>query len=305
MRVAIIGGTGQVGLAAATCLANMNVETFILSRKNPPDLPAGIIWLPTDITDRESIDGRLQQVRPQRVANLAALLQFACNKHPRAAMDVNVMGALNILDACCRSNVDRLVFGSSIAVYGERSTLMREEDAIPPHSNLYALSKLMGEALGSRYQDMYGLRSLALRYSGIFGGLEAATPGMSQVRSDILKTASGKDITITAASGNELIHLTHVMDAAEATCSALLSPNPVHSIYNVAGPAENYISLRDYHGAIRAIRPRCGNVQWTGKAKSAGPVDTTRMIEDLKFVPRRTFADHVADLISHEVPLMS
>lgn len=301
MRVAIIGGTGQIGLATAECLASMGVETCIVSRRAPDAVPAHVQWLEADVANGESVYACLRQFAPQSIINFAAVLQFACDQTPRAAIDVNIEGALNVLEACRRLNVKRLIFGSSIAVYGERSTLMREDDPIPADANLYALTKLIGERLGEQYRKKCGFEFLALRYSGIFGGVEAATHGMSQVRSKILKTASGEDVVIREASGEELIHLTHVSDAAEATCRALFEPTPSHSIYNVAGPSENYISLRDLHGVVRQAHPKCGDISWNGRAKSAGPVDTTRLSEDLKYFPRRKVGDHVAELISREM----
>lgn len=297
MRLVIVGGSGQLGLATAECVAGMDIETYILSRRAPVLESENVKWVGVDVGDREALLACFQKIRPNSVLNLAALLQFACSERPRSAIDVNVHGAINVLDACCLLDVERVIFGSSIAVYGERTSEMFEDDPIPADANLYALTKLLGERLGEQYHRLYGLKVLALRYSGIFGGREAATSGMSQVRSKILLTASGQDVVIDEASGDELIHLTDVSDAAEATCRALFEPAPHYSIYNVAGPKENYISLRDLHSAVRAHRPGCGSIKWMGKAKSAGLVNTDRLANDLKFIPRRKFSEQIARLI--------
>lgn len=286
MRVGIVGGTGQIGIATASHLVKMGVETFLISRSKPAISPHMVAWMPADIADEQSLVRALKEIGPQRVVNLAALLQFACDEDPSAAVRVNVGGALNVLEACRQCAVDRIIFGSSIAVYGERSDRMSEDDAIPADLSLYGSTKLMGEALGKRYEINHGLRFLALRYSGVFGGQEAATSGMSAVRSKIQQSASGVDVLIHGASGSESIHLTHVVDAAEATCVALLSPNPKYSTYNVAGPNQNYMRLRDFHAALKAAVPGCGNVIWNGKARSAGPVDISRLQTDLNFSPR-------------------
>lgn len=288
MRVAIIGGTGQIGVATASLLRQRGVETILVSRTKPAATLTTSDWVMADITDESSVLSALKEARPQRVLDLAALLQFACEQDPAAAIHVNVGGTLNVLEACRKLSVDRIVFGSSIAVYGERSDRMHEDDARLDNPSLYGLTKLLGEALGTRYEMTHGMRFLALRYSGVFGGHEAATSGMSLVRSKILRSALGSDVSIHEASGGEFIHLTHIGDAAEATCAALLSRNPSHAVYNIAGPHQNYMRLRDFHALLRQAVPGCGDVIWTGKARQAGLVDTSRLRKDLKFSPRIT-----------------
>lgn len=286
MRVAIVGGTGQIGVATASHLTSLGIETFLVSRRRPTVFPAKCRWIATDIANAASVSAALKEIRPERVINLAALLQFSCDSDPVSAVRINIDGALNVLEACSSLAVDRLVFGSSIAVYGNRSDRMQEDDATPADISFYGQTKLLGEVLGRRYEVSRGLRFLALRYSGIFGGQEAATSGMSLVRSKIQMTASGANITIHEASGAETIHLTHVADAAEATCVALLSNNPAYSIYNVAGPPQNYMSLHDFYAALKAAVPGCGNIIWSGVARAAGPVDISRLKTDLNFSPR-------------------
>jgi succinate-semialdehyde dehydrogenase/glutarate-semialdehyde dehydrogenase len=166
--------------------------------------------------------------------------------------------------------------------------------------SLYGLTKRLGEALGQRFRDLDGLEFVALRYSGIIGPGEATSAGMAQVRQRILQCAAGHDVTIDGASGEERAHLTHVDDAADATCAALLGGCPPRAIYNVAGPAENYVSLRELHGLVREIEPRAGEALWSGRARSVGPVDTARIKHDLGWAPRVTLRDGLAQLLSRE-----
>lgn len=286
MRVAIVGGTGQIGMATALQLTGLGIEVFLISRRRPAACPTECNWRAADIADANSVLAAFKEIMPQRVLNLAASLQFACDKDPVSAIRINVDGALNVLETCSALAVDRVVFGSSIAVYGERSDRMHEDDATPSNIGLYGQTKLLGEVLGKRYEVSHGMRFIALRYSGVFGDQKAASSGMSLVRTKIQMTASGADITIHEASGTETIHLTHVTDAAEATCSALLNADPTYSIYNVAGPHQNFMSLSDFHATLKAAVPGCGNIIWAGNARSAGPVDTSRLRTDLNFSPK-------------------
>lgn len=283
MRVAILGGTGSIGLATAAVLVSAGAEVVLVSRNRPEHVPEGAAWQAGDIVDGIALQRLLAHIQPQRVAHLASLLQFSCDRDPVQAVRVNVDGTLNVLEACRTLGIQRVVFGSSIAVYGERHDMMRESDPLPANLNLYGLTKRIGEALGQRYRANHGIEFIALRYSAIFGPGEARSPGMARVRQELMHCALGQDVVIEGASGDERAHLTYVDDAGRATHLALTARSPARSIYNVAGPAGNYMSLRDLHAAACTVSGKSGRVSWTGRGPSAGPVDTSAFREDFGF----------------------
>ena len=229
--------------------------------------------------------GGTTAARPDVVVHLAAFLQYACEQDPAQAVKVNVDGTLNVLEACRRLGVRRMVFASSIAAYGERGDLMREDDPPGARTGLYGMTKRLGEMLGERYAALHGLEFVALRYAGVFGPGEVHSPGMALVRQQIKQCALGRDVVIEGATGEEHSHLTHADDAAEATCRAVLHPKPAHRIYNVGGPPQNWITLREFYSAVRALAPGAGNAIWQGRGKGSGPVDLSRLRDDLGFVP--------------------
>jgi nucleoside-diphosphate-sugar epimerase len=286
MRTAIIGGTGLIGAATTGLLSRHGIPVVVLSRRAPDfSLAASAQWLACDICDAAALGAAIARIRAESIIHLAAYLQFACEANPAEAVRVNVDGTLNVLEACRTHGVRRLVFGSSIAAYGERHDLMREND--PPSENigLYGMTKRLGEMLGERYAALYGIEFVALRYCGIFGPVAVGSAGMALVRQRIKETAHGRDVAVEGASGNERVHLTHAEDAAGATLQALEHPKPSYTVYNVAGPEGNYLSLKEFHAAVRAIVPEAGNVLWSGQGRNAGPIDTRRLREDLGFTP--------------------
>ena len=187
-----------------------------------------------------------------------------------------------------------MVFGGSIASYGERADLMREEDPPAPSTGLYGMTKRLGEMLGARYAALHGMTFVSLRYGGVFGPVEVKSAGMALVRQRIKETARGKDVVVEGASGRERFHLTHVSDAAGATLAALIHPKPVHQIYNVAGPDANYCSLEEMHSAVRRLAPGAGRALFSGQGKSSGPVDTGRLRTDLGFTPMTSLEEGLA-----------
>lgn len=299
MRVAILGGTGSIGSATAARLARQGVDVTIVSRSASGALPPGVEWVQADVTDRAGVRAALERARSDRVVHLAALLQFACERDPAEAGRVNVDGTVNVLEACRALGIERVVFGSSIAVYGERRDLMRESDELPADPTVYGLTKQLAESWGERYRMRHGVHFIALRYSGIFGSGQPASAGMAQVRQRIFQCAHGKDVAIVGASGNERVHLTHVTDAAAATCAALLAPMvPPRVVYNVAGPADNHVSLRELHALVCELVPNAGRAMWSSQvARSAGPVDTTRISEDMGWRPAVSLRDGLRELL--------
>lgn len=286
MRVALIGGTGLIGTASAEALLAAGHAVTLISRR-PPEHPVGSAgWQTGDIGDAGAIRAALESARPDAVLHLAAYLQFACEQNPAEAVRVNVDGTLNVLEACRELRIPRLVFGGSIASYGERNDLMREDDPPVAATGLYGMTKRLGEMLGARYAALHGLTFVSLRYGGVFGPVEVKSAGMALVRQRIKETARGKDVVVEGASGRERSHLTHVIDAAGATAAALTHPRPAHQVYNVAGPETNYLSLEEMHAAVRRLAPHAGRALFMGQGKSSGPVDTRRLREDLGFEPK-------------------
>lgn len=295
MRILVVGGTGLIGRVSVERLCEMGADVTLISRRRPAPLPDGAKWLKCDILQYEQLEKIVRTVSPTAILHLAALLQSACDQDPSMATRVNVDGTLNVLEISRLLGIRRVVFGSSIAVYGQTQDLMREESWEFRATGLYGVTKLMGEALGARYQAEFGVKFIALRYSGVFGPEEphdrTQSAGMSLVRKQILQCAKGLDVTVNGAIGTERIHLTYVSDAAEATCLALLHPNPSYSVYNVGGPSENYVSLQDLYEAVRLLVPSAGSPLWSGSGKTAGPVDTSRIQTDLGFEPSVSLVD--------------
>lgn len=285
MRTVILGGTGSIGLATARALAMRGANVTVISRNRPDDLPAGVRWRCADVADAVGLHRALADTKPDSAIHLASVLQFACDADPVRAVQVNVNGTANLLESCRALDIQRVVFGSSIAVYGHRDSTMRETDPLPASVGLYGVTKRLAEALGERYQAIYGIDFVSLRYSGVFGPGEARTAGMAKVRQTILRCALGEDVLVDDASGEERIHLTHVNDAAEATLRVLTSSYRSHSTYNVAGPLENYVSLHELHRIVCELIPSAGKVVWAGRARSLGPVDITRLQTDFGFAP--------------------
>ena len=168
----ITGGAGYIGshVCKAVAAAGFLPVTY-------DNLSAGhhwaVRWGPLecgDLIDSGRLDEVMRQYRPVAVIHLAGLIISSESvTDPAQYYDNNVSGTLNLLSAMRRNAVDRIVFSSSAAVYGEpESTPMVESH--PRHPlNPYGTSKLMIEQVLQDYARAYGLHSVSLRYFNAAG----------------------------------------------------------------------------------------------------------------------------------------
>lgn len=300
MSVLVTGGTGLIGSQVVADLAAAGDAVVVMARNLPTanDARAGLSveYAIGDIRDAARVNDVMVQCKVDRVIHLAALLQVECEDDPDTAVTVNVDGTLNLLRAARDAGVRRFVFGSSIAVYGSGTCVFAEDTLPVTPVRLYGQTKRMGEYLGERYQALHGMEFVAMRYGGVFGpGGPVRRRGMSALRHALKQTMDGRSVRLDGASGGECFQYTYAKDAAAATILGLTHPAPPSPVYNVAGPLENYISLRAFHAAIREVAPEAGDAEFTGKSESGLRVSIQRLAEELGFVPKYSVVDGLRD----------
>jgi UDP-glucose 4-epimerase len=163
--VGITGGAGYLGSALARKLAS-HYQVRILDRERPAfiDESANFSYLKCDVTSKTECLAALEGVdavfhRVGLMGNLASM------KAPLDYYSVNLLGTLNVLDACIAHKVKRFIFDSTEAVYGRNiEGPIREEDRPEPNS-IYGATKLACEAAIQMYDDKYDLSTLIFRYS--------------------------------------------------------------------------------------------------------------------------------------------
>ena len=103
------------------------------------------------------------------VFHLAANCLEHCQEYPRASLDVNVVGTFNILDACVKNGIQRVMFASSSSIYGNAVYSPMDEDHPHENRNFYGATKIAGEALIRAFHFKYGLEYLAYRFMNVYG----------------------------------------------------------------------------------------------------------------------------------------
>ncbi len=170
---------------------------------------------------------------------IAGFLTLPLTGNPPLGLAVNVDGQVNVFEACRYRGVGKVVFSSSVAVYGEPGPGPITEDApanlasFQPGASLYACSKLIGESLCRLYHARYGVEAVALRYSTVYGerqhyrGVNAL-----YIVENYDRIVRGERPTIPG-DGSEVHDYIHVADVAKANVAAMASAVSGES-FNVA-----------------------------------------------------------------------
>lgn len=173
MRVLITGGAGFIGSHIADACRSAGHEVFAvddLSSGTPKNLPADVTLFEIDIRDADRLAHAFNEARPDCVIHQAAQMSVSRSvREPAFDAQVNVLGLVNVCDQAARSGAKRLVFASSGGVlYGDVYSPAPEETPANPISP-YGISKWVGERYLQFYAREYGLTSVALRYSNVYG----------------------------------------------------------------------------------------------------------------------------------------
>ena len=173
MKVLVTGGAGYIGsVVAERLLARGNTVVVLdsLVRGHRMAVPNEAEFIRGDLRDRDWLIRTVADVRPDAVAHLAGeALVGESATDPAKFFDVNVHGGLNLLDAMVNAEVNRLVFSSTAAVYGEPASVPITEDAPRVPVNAYGASKWSFEQMLPWYAAAYGLRHISFRYFNACG----------------------------------------------------------------------------------------------------------------------------------------
>ena len=183
-RILITGGAGFIGSHLSERLLargdevlgydNLNayydpaLKEARLARLMPQD---GFSFVRASLEDRAALEAAFDDFRPQRVVNLAAQAGVRYSlENPHAYIDSNIVGFLNILEACRHRGIEHLVYASSSSVYGANRKLpFAVEDSVDHPVSLYAASKKANELMAHTYSHLFGLPTTGLRFFTVYG----------------------------------------------------------------------------------------------------------------------------------------
>jgi UDP-glucose 4-epimerase len=239
MKYIVTGGAGFIGSHIVEDLAKQQHEVVIfdnffsgkkvniqpfLKKKNVKFVQGSI----TDLSVLEKIfegadgifhEGAIASV-PRSIAN------------PLATNEANVTGTLNVLIAARDCGVRKVLFASSSSVYGNTPTLPKREDMTPNPLSPYAVSKLTGEHYLKVFSEVYGLKTLSLRYFNVFGPRQDPKSEYAAVIPKFITKILRHESPTIYGDGGQTRDFTYVKDVVQANIRAMESD--AQGVFNVA-----------------------------------------------------------------------
>lgn len=174
------------------------------------------------------------------VISLAAMWLLHCKDYPRTAFDVNIAGTFNILEACVKNNIKKLIWSSSASVYGDAVELPMTESHPFNNKNFYGASKIAGEAMATAFNDRYGLSVIGLRYMNVYGPHQDQTAAYTGVVPIMLNKIEANEAPIINGDGSQAYDFIYVEDVASCNVDALISDQEF-GMYNVGTEVQTSI----------------------------------------------------------------
>jgi UDP-glucose 4-epimerase len=233
MRVLVTGGAGYIGSVTVERLLEAGHEVSVIDSLvsgHRESVHPGAHLVVASLLQQELLEELLRDRRVEAVVHCAARSLVAQSMaDPGLYYRENVVGGLALLDALRATGVERIVFSSTAAVYGEPDKVPIRESAPTRPVSPYGASKLAFEG-AMRWYAAYGLRSVSLRYFNVAGASarygERHDPETHLVPSVLAAAAGARPLVIhgadyPTADGTAIRDYIHVLDLADAHLAAL------------------------------------------------------------------------------------
>lgn len=299
MATLVLGGTGFIGSTIVHKLVDLGERVVCLDiapgASTPRSLGDKVEILSGDITKIDEILNVMKSHRVTRVVHLAAILNISSGRDCHSAVTVNALGCSNVFEAARLLHVERVVYASSIAVYGEQRRYgerpVTEKDAVSPTS-LYGAAKLLNEYEANLYRQDFELSIVGIRIGIVAGHGRVRGQGMwaAEFASN---PALGKpaDLPYAAEMRASLIY---VDDVAELFVRVLEAPSPKYGVYNSGG--EN-VSVGELSARVRELVPDAEHTFGAEYVPLPYIVDGTRAETEFGW-KRRPLKEHLVEHIA-------
>jgi UDP-glucose 4-epimerase len=229
-RIVVVGGAGFVGshvvdqLLAEPVREIVVVDNFVRgTRENLAGAldDERVKLVEGTVQDRELLRELMKGT--DYVFLLAALWLYECVHEPRAAIDINIVGNFNVIDAAREAGVRKIVYSSSASVYGDALFTPMTEDHPFNNRTLYGATKIAVEQILRAYNQQHGLDYVGLRYMNIYGPRMDYKGTYVSVIMKVLDRIEAGEQPVIFGDGSQAYDFVHVEDVARANVLALKS----------------------------------------------------------------------------------
>lgn len=267
-KVLVCGGAGFIGGFVVSELLKHPVKEVIIYdnfargkmdniQESLKDPRCTIYPFGGDVRDLDVLDKAMQGV--DYVFHLAAMWLLHCKDFPRTAFEVNIAGTFNVLEACVKNKVKKLIYSSSASVYGDAVEVPMRESHPFNNKNFYGATKISGEAMCTAFNDRYGLPVIGLRYMNVYGPGQDQHAVYTGVVPIMLNKIEAGEQPMINGDGSQAYDFIYVEDVARCNVDALISGTHF-GMYNVG--TEIQTSIRELCDTILDLKKSALKVKY-------------------------------------------
>ncbi len=298
-RILITGGAGLIGSHIADRLVEEQageiivLDNFVRGRRD--NLAAAMATRPITIVDGDIRDrDLLARIMPgiDIVFHQAAIRITQCAEEPRLALEVLVDGTYNVLEAAVQAKVSKVVAASSASVLGLAESFPTDEKHHPYNNRtIYGAAKTFNEGLLRSFNEMYGLKYVALRYFNVYGPRMDVHGVYTEVFIRWMERIAAGQAPLIFGDGTQTMDFVHVHDIARANILAAKS-SVSDDVFNVASGTETSLKevaqqllrimgspLQPEHREERKVNPVPRRLADTRRAKALLGFEATTSFE--------------------------
>ena len=232
-KVLITGGTGFIGKNLVNTLKDY-CDVLVLSRNTKCQ---GVKTVNADITDKNALFNALNKIEIDLVFHIAGNTITPNHTNDLDHFSINSLGTRNLLELCLEKETERIIYSSSVEVYGNPlHSPIKETHPIIPIS-YYGMSKWIGEQYCQEFFKQYGLNSTILRYSYVYG------PRLPDFRviSRFIKNALEEKPLLLHNCGKSSTDYVFVGDVVLSNILAASNKNAVNQVFNIGSGVETSV----------------------------------------------------------------
>lgn len=239
-RVLVTGGAGFIGSHMADELLARGYDVTIIDNEatgNPAYVPAAATYIKGDVRSMDDLDRAFEQPidAVMHIAGQASIRKSFMN--PVADLEVNTIGTINVLRHCVERKIPRLLFASSMTVYGTPDIAPTPETAPIAPLAYYGVTKYAAERYvhltAARKDTAFSFHVTSMRMFNVYGPRQSLTNAYQGVFAIFMGNVLRNEPINIHSDGEQSRDFVHVKDVTRAWCDALANPNTYGEVFNI------------------------------------------------------------------------